>query len=126
MDKGVAHFQRGASFSSTLITLMVAGIFFAVGFKLFSAYWDHATINSIVKSTSEDPDEIAKSIRDLRRDLDKKFYINQVELPEKDSLKVRLEEGVIHFDLVYEVRVPMFYNVDALVMFEEHYEAIKP
>lgn len=126
MDKGVAHFQRGASFSSTLITLMVAGIFFAVGFKLFSAYWDHATINSIVKSTSEDPDEIAKSIRDLRRDLDKKFYINQVELPEKDSLKVRLEEGVIYFDLVYEVRVPMFYNVDALVMFEEHYEAIKP
>jgi hypothetical protein len=126
MDKGVAHFQRGASFTSTLIGLIVAGIFFAVGFKLFSAYWDHATINSIVKATSQDQDELSKPLRELRRDLDKKFYINQVELPEKDSLQVRLEEGVIYFDLVYEVRVPMFYNVDALVMFEEHYEAIKP
>ncbi|MBV0933543.1 DUF4845 domain-containing protein [Marinobacterium weihaiense] len=126
MDKGVAHFQRGASFTSTLIGLIVAGIFFAVGFKLFSPYWDHATINSIVKAASEDPDELSKSLRELRRDMDKKFYINQVELPEKDSLKIRLEEGVMYFDLVYEVRVPMFYNVDALVMFEEHYEAIKP
>lgn len=126
MDKGVAHFQRGASFTSTLIGLIVAGIFFAVGFKLFSAYWDHATINSIVKTVSQDPDELSKSLRELRRDLDKKLYINQVELPEKDSLQIRLEEGVIYFDLVYEVRVPMFYNVDALVMFEEHYEAVKP
>ncbi|GAA0791049.1 DUF4845 domain-containing protein [Marinobacterium sediminicola] len=126
MDKGVAHFQRGASFTSTLIGLIVVGIFFAVGFKLFSAYWDHATINSIVKTVSQDPDELSKSLRELRRDLDKKLYINQVELPEKDSLQIRLEEGVIYFDLVYEVRVPMFYNVDALVMFEEHYEAVKP
>lgn len=126
MDKGIAHFQRGASFTSTLIVLIVAGIFFTVGFKLFSPYWDHATINSIVQTTSEDPDELTKSLRELRRDLDKKLYINQVELPEKESLQVRLDEGVIYFDLVYEVRVPMFYNVDALVMFEEHYEAIKP
>ncbi len=126
MDKGVAHFQRGASFTSTLISLIVAGIFFAVGFKLFSPYWEHATINSIVKTTSEDPDELSKSLRELRSDLDKKFYINQVSLPEKDSLQVRQEEGMIHFDLVYEVRVPMFYNVDALVKFEEHYEAVKP
>ncbi len=126
MDKGIAHFQRGASFTSTLVSLIVAGIFFAVGFKLFSPYWDHATINSIIQSTSEDPDELSKSLRELRRDLEKKFYINQVELPEKESLQVHLEEGVIHFDLVYEVRVPMFYNVDALVKFEEHYEAVKP
>ncbi|GAA0702447.1 hypothetical protein GCM10009104_34790 [Marinobacterium maritimum] len=126
MDKGVAHFQRGASFTSTLVGLIVAGIFFSVGFKLYSPYWQHAAINSIVKTASEDPDELSKSLRELRRDLDKKLLINQVELPEKDSLKIRLEEGVIYFDLVYQVQVPMFYNVDALVKFEEHYEAVKP
>jgi hypothetical protein len=47
-------------------------------------------------------------------------------LPNKDSLQVTQKEGVLYFDLVYEVRVPMFYNVDALVKFEEHYEAVKP
>lgn len=126
MNTGATHFQRGASFTSTLVGLIVAGIFFSVGFKLYSPYWQHAAINSIVAKASEDPDELSKPVRDIRRDFDKKFLINQVSLPEKDSLQVRLEEGVLYFDLVYEVRVPMFYNVDALVKFEEHYEAVKP
>ncbi|WP_255482886.1 DUF4845 domain-containing protein [Marinobacterium marinum] len=120
------RYQKGASFLSTLIVLMVAGIFFTVGFKLFSPYWDHMTINSIVKTTSEDPDELAKPLRQLRGDLDKKLYINQVKLPAKDSLQVTLKEGVYHFDLAYEMRVPMFFNIDALLTFKEHYEAVRP
>jgi hypothetical protein len=126
MNNGATHFQRGASFTSTLIGLIVAGIFFAVGFKLFGPYWEHATINSIVAKVSEDPDELSKPVREIRRDFDKKFLITQVSLPNKDSLQVTQKEGVLYFDLVYEVRVPMFYNVDALVKFEEHYEAVKP
>lgn len=126
MNKGATRFQQGASFTSTLVTLVVAGIFLMVGFKLFGPYWEHYTINSIVRQVSEDPDELAKPVRDIRRDFDKKFLINQVSLPDKDSLQVRQEAGVLYFDLVYEVRVPMFYNVDALIKFEEHYEAVKP
>jgi len=126
MNKGATRFQQGASFTSTLVALVVAGIFITVGFKLFGPYWEHFTINSIVRQVSEDPDELSKSVREIRRDFDKKFLINQVSLPDKDSLQVRLEEGVLYFDLVYEVRVPMFYNVDAMITFEEHYEADKP
>jgi hypothetical protein len=126
MNNETTHFQRGASFTSTLVGLIVAGIFFTVGFKLFGPYWDHATIKSIVANVSQDPNELSKPVSEIRRDFDKKFLINQVSLPNKDSLQVRLEEGVIHFDLVYEVRVPMFYNIDALIKFEEHYEAVKP
>jgi hypothetical protein len=47
-------------------------------------------------------------------------------LPERDALQVRLEEGILYFDLAYEVRVPMFYNVDAVVKFEDHYQVVKP
>lgn len=126
MNTGVAQFQRGASLLSTLIGLIVAGIFFSVGFKLFTPYKDHATIDSIISNMVEDPDEMSGSIRDIRTGLDKRFLINQVKLPNRDSLDIRLEEGVLYFDLKYEERVPMFYNVDAMVKFEEHYEAVKP
>lgn len=126
MNTGVAQYQRGASLLSTLIALIVAGIFFSVGFKLFTPYKDHATIDSIISNMVEDPDEMAGSIRDIRTGLDKRFLINQVKLPNRDSLDIRLEEGVLYFDLKYEERVPMFYNVDAMVKFEEHYEAVKP
>jgi hypothetical protein len=41
-------------------------------------------------------------------------------------LVITKEKGVIYFTLDYEIRVPMFYNVDAMVKFEKQYEAIAP
>ncbi len=118
--------QKGATLLGTLIVLMVAGVFFTVGFKLYTPYWEHLTIKSIIETTSQDPDQISLRLPEMRRNIDRKLHINQVTLPERDDLKIEVIEGVIHFDLKYERRVPMFYNVDAVVKFEEHFEAIKP
>lgn len=118
--------QQGASILANLVVIMVFGVFFTVGFKLYTPYWDHWTIKSIVRDMSQDKDELKKSLPDIRYDIRKRFGINQVSLPERDDLKVSLKEGIIHFDLKYERRVPMFYNVDAVIKFEEHFEAKKP
>lgn len=118
--------ERGASLTSTLVTLLVAGIFFAVGFKLYTPYWDHRTITAVVEGVIDDPEEMKKSVDNIRRDINRRFRINQVSLPAREDLQIELKEGVLHFDLVYERQVHMFYNVDAVVKFEEHYEAIKP
>lgn len=126
MNTGVAHFQRGATMTSVLIGLIVAGIFFTVAFKLYPPYMDQMTINSIIISMTEDEEEMSKSVREIRSNVGKRLYINQIELPNREALQIRLDEGVLYFDLVYEVRVPMFYNIDAIVKFEEHYEAVKP
>ncbi len=118
--------EKGASILSILIVIMVAGVFFTVGFKLYSPYWQHLAIKSIVEDISLDQKELEKPLHDIRRDIDRRLGINQVRLPDREDLKIKLEEGVIYFDLKYERRVPMFYNVDAVVKFEEHFEAIKP
>jgi hypothetical protein len=118
--------ERGASILANLIVIMVAGVFFTVGFKLYTPYWDHLTIKSIVENASLDQDEIRKPLPEIRQDINKRLHINQVQLPDRDSLKLELDEGIIHFDLKYERRVSMFFNVDAVVKFEEHFEAVKP
>jgi hypothetical protein len=118
--------ERGASILSILIVIMVAGVFFTVGFKLYTPYWEHLSIKSVVEGVVTDRQELEKPIHDIRRDIDRRLGINQVRLPDREALKIKLEEGTYYFDLVYERRVPMFYNVDAVVKFEEHYEAIKP
>lgn len=118
--------QQGASILANLMVILVFGVFFTVGFKLYTPYWEHWTIKSIVRDVSRDQDELKKSLPDIRYDIRKRFGINQVRLPERDDLKVFLKEGIIHFDLKYERRVPMFYNVDAVIKFEEHFEAKKP
>lgn len=118
--------QTGASFFSVLIVLIVAGFFFSVAFKLYPSYMDFNTIDSVLTQVSTDRDELKKSVGSIKLDLSKKFRINQVKLPNKDSLIITKKEGVIRFTLDYEIRVPMFYNVDAMVKFEKQYEAIAP
>jgi hypothetical protein len=118
--------QRGASFYSILLFLIVLGTVVSVGLKLWSPYMDHRAIDTVIRDVSLNPAELAKKPKDLRRDIDKKIGINYVSLPDRDALKISREKGIIYFDLKYEVRVPMFFNVDAVVMFEEHYEATAP
>ncbi len=118
--------QKGASLLTIMIYLIIGGIFFSVGFKLYPAFWDYKLVDSVITDVSQDRDELSKPLTRLRQDIAKKFRINQITLPEKDSLVIKQEKGVVHFDLDYEVRVPMFYNVDAVVTFNKHYEAVKP
>jgi len=124
--------QRGISFFNLLIVLLVGGIFFAVGFKLFTPYADHETFKSILESITQDRDEMKKDLSTIKRDIDRRFTINQVRLPkygpdgETPSLVIKQKESEVFFTLDYEVRVPMFYNVDAVVKFKEEYVATKP
>ncbi|MFC6671684.1 DUF4845 domain-containing protein [Marinobacterium aestuariivivens] len=124
----VGNRERGASFFSIMMGLIIAGIFFAVGFKLFTPYKDHATFRSILENVIHDKDQISKEFRSIRRTIYDRAIINQVraDLSRDEFLKIENKDGVLNFDLVYEERVPMFYNVDAVVKFKEHYEVTKP
>ena len=126
MELHASNRQNGASFFGVLSVLIVLGIFLAVGFKLFSPYWEYRTISAVVKGASEDREELARPIVQIRSNLDRRFLINQVSLPNKDALVITEDAGMIYFNLDYEVRVPMFGNVDAVVMFQDSYEATKP
>ncbi|WP_020682205.1 DUF4845 domain-containing protein [Marinobacterium rhizophilum] len=120
--------EQGASFVSILIVMIMVGVFLAVGFKLFTPYKDHATVKSILENVIYDPDLVGRDSRSIRSTISSRATINQVrtDLSREDFLKIENIDGKIHFDLVYEERVPMFYNVDAVVKFNEHYEVIKP
>lgn len=121
----VHHKQEGASFLSILVVLIVAGTFFSVAFKLYPAYMDYTTVDSVLTGVIQDDEELEKGTQGMFRDLRKKWKVNQIKLP-KEALNIRRKEGVITIYLDYEVRVPMFFNVDAMVKFEKQYEAIAP
>lgn len=118
--------QLGASFFSILIVLIVAGIFVSVVFKLYPAYTDNLTVESVIEDMLDNREELKQDPRGLKSSFAKKMRINQVKLPTKDSLIITKKEGVIRFVLDYEVRIPMFSNVDAVVVFKKEYEAIAP
>ncbi len=113
--------QRGWSFTGVLIVLMVAGIFVSVGFKLAPAYADHNTLKSIMTDTIRDRQLLSKSRRDIEISVIRRMRINNTKLP-KDFMKISKDKGTVTIDINYDVRIPIFQNVDALVWFEEKYE----
>ncbi|MGH1462043.1 MAG: DUF4845 domain-containing protein [Neptuniibacter sp.] len=124
--KSTRCMQTGMSILATLTIILVAGVFFSVAFKLHSPYFDYATIDSVLTDVIHDSEELKKSPALLKKDLKKKWAINQIRLPHKDSLIIRRKEGLVIFTLKYEARVPMFFNVDAMVKFDKRYEAKAP
>ncbi|WP_415885536.1 DUF4845 domain-containing protein [Neptuniibacter sp. QD37_6] len=118
--------QAGASIFSILLALIVAGFLFSIAFKLFPAYIDNRTLNSVLADAMNDSDEVEKGPKGIRIAILKKLVINQIKLPEKDALTIVEEDGIITATLDYEVRVPMFGNVDAVVFFTNEYEAEAP
>ncbi|WP_151669539.1 DUF4845 domain-containing protein [Nitrincola schmidtii] len=126
MPKHLHNRQAGASFFGVLSILILLGLVFSVAFKLFSPYWEYRTISAVVQATSEDREELGRPIAQIRSNIDRRFLINQVSLPSREALMITEDAGMIFFNLDYEVRVPMFGNVDAVVMFQETFEARKP
>ncbi|MBR9866307.1 MAG: DUF4845 domain-containing protein [Oceanospirillales bacterium] len=120
----IRYRQRGVSFFSLMIILIVAGIFFAVGMKLFPAYWDHGLVTSMMEELVAEPETAKDSPTATRLKISKRLRINQVHLPVQEAIKIQEKEGVKTLTLQYDVTVPMFYNVDAVVKFHEQYEVI--
>ncbi|GGK81475.1 DUF4845 domain-containing protein [Amphritea balenae] len=116
--------QQGATFFSLMIILIVAGVFLAVGFKLYPPYWDHKLIVSVMTDLTENPDTREDSATEIRSKIMKRLRINQVKLPVQKAVKIDEKEGIKTIVLKYDVTVPMFYNVDAVVKFHEQYEVI--
>ena len=115
--------QRGMSFFSLMIILIVAGVFLSVGFKLYPPYWDHSLVTSMMEELVEQPDTKTDSPSETRSKINKRLRINQVKLPQT-AITIDEKEGIKTLTLKYDVIVPMFSNVDAIVKFNEQYEVI--
>ena len=118
--------EKGASFFSMLIVLMMAGSLLAIAFKIYQPYLDHMAVKTVLENITVDFEELRKPIPVIRKDINSRLHINQVSLPDPESLIIVDDKGTMKFDLKYEVRLPMFFNVDAVIKFAEKYEAVIP
>ncbi|WP_293267204.1 DUF4845 domain-containing protein [Neptunomonas sp.] len=118
--------EKGTSFFNMLIVLMMVGSLFAIAFKIYPPYLDHVTIKAVVEGVANDYDELRKPVAAIKGNIYTRLNINQVTLPDQNALSIVNNKGVLLFDLQYEVRLPMFFNVDAVVKFSESYEAVIP
>ena len=113
--------QGGWTFTGLLLVLIVAGIFVAVGFKLAPAYADHETLKSLMSDTIRDRQLLSEHKAEIELSVIRRMRINNMKLPEK-FMEISKDKGTVTLTIDYEIRIPIFANVDAVVYFNEVYE----
>lgn len=108
--------QRGMS-TLGLMTVALLIVFAAVTvMKLWSSYYDDLAVKTALENIAAEESTRTMSPNEILQTLNKRLQVNQVTL-NKDDVKIKKEDGIININVVYERRVPMYGNVDAMVKF---------
>lgn len=111
--------QYGAS-TLGMMTVALLVVFGAVtAMKLWTPYYDDLAVKTAVDNMSKEDATRTMTPSEILQTLNKRLQVNQVTLG-KDDIKIKKEDGIIKIDVVYERRVPMYGNIDAMVKFNHH------
>ena len=113
--------QRGMSMWALLGVLIVIGFVALMGVRLLPVYMDYWSVASVAESIREDtgPDDTMPEIWEKVRT---RFSLNNLrELEPRETMKIRRRERSIEVHVNYEVRRPVFGNVDVVVKFDRKF-----
>ncbi|MCB1553097.1 MAG: DUF4845 domain-containing protein [Xanthomonadales bacterium] len=116
--------QRGLSFIGLVIVLGVGGFFAYCGMKLFPVYSEYHSVKESMDALTQEPgiaNAAPKKIRDL---LSRRFEISYVESVKPENITITAKSGV-QLTVNYEVRRPLFYNLDFVAKFDYMVELAK-
>lgn len=114
------HHQRGLTLISWLIVIAIAAFFATVGLKSVPVYLNHFKIVSIMKNVASQPGAAEETPHDIREGFMRRFDIDMVKHVDEREIKVVGNPGGERsLSLEYEVRLHMFYNIDAVYVFNE-------
>ena len=122
MAKRIGGKQSGMTMWSLLFVGAVVVFFVLLFFKLAPPYMDNYKVVTAVKNVAGQPNAASMSREDIANALGRHFEIDDVDNVDlKKALRVERSNpngpAVIH--VTYQVRVPVAYNITALIDFDD-------
>ena len=114
--------QRGLTFISWLVILIVAGFLVMVGIKITPVYIDHFAVKAALESVQNEPFAERKSKVELRNMILKRLDINSIRHVTKEHIKIKSSSGTRIINISYEVRRHIAYNAALVMTFDETVE----
>jgi hypothetical protein len=115
--------QAGSSTYATMF-IILALIFAAVTvMKLWAPYYDNMAVKKSLENIASEEATRSMAPKEIRNTLNKRLTVNGVQL-EKEEVIIKKEDGEITIDVMYERRIPMYGNIDAMIKFQ-HSAAVK-
>ncbi|MES9811489.1 MAG: DUF4845 domain-containing protein [Candidatus Thiodiazotropha sp.] len=111
--------QKGLTFISWLVILVVAGFLVYVGIKITPVYIDHYAVKAALASVKNEPLSARKSKREIRNMILKRLDINSIRHINKDHINIKRSGNTTTINVTYEERRPIVYNISLLMTFDE-------
>jgi Tfp pilus assembly protein FimT len=112
--------QKGMTLMSFIIVLAVMGFFGLIAMKLFPMYSEYNNLKSAMKELAAQPNSASLTLAQVQAELSRRFniaYVESVNL--KEDVKIIRGAGrSAQLNIAYEVRRPMFGNLDVVGKFD--------
>lgn len=111
--------QRGMSIWGLLLAGGIFVFFLLLFFKLLPPYMEYGTVKTTLENVAKQPDIGSMEKTEIKNAIQRRFDIEDVKRVDLSKhLFVEKKPGATTIRLAYEVRVPLFYNITALLDFE--------
>lgn len=109
---------RGMTLMSFVMILVVVGFFALVIMKLFPMYSEYYSLKSVMKEYAAQSNSASIPPQQMHNELNRRFGIAYVSSVKKEHIKVVREGGQSKLNIAYEVRTPLFGNLDVVGNFD--------
>ncbi|WP_346836835.1 DUF4845 domain-containing protein [Microbulbifer sp. SAOS-129_SWC] len=117
--------QRGMSYWGWLVVVAVCGFILTCVSKMGPGYIDSYYVGEGLKQLAQEPNLRDMSRSDIKRELDKYFMLNNVRGQPTKSVKILRGADSMLVSIDYELRQPLFYNVDVVMKFNKQLNTAK-
>lgn len=111
--------QSGMTFWGLLVIAAIFAFFVMLFFKLLPPYMENASVMSALEGLAKQPEAGNLEKAQIKEALERRFNIEYVtDLDLKKVLFVEKKPGSTAIRIAYERRIPLAYNVSAVVEFD--------
>ena len=110
--------QQGITLMSFVIVRVVVSFFAVVIMKLFPMYSEFNNLKGVMQAFAAQPNSASLTPTQVMSDLDRRFNIAYVESVKREHVKIVRSGRETQLTIAYEVRKPLFFNLDSVGKFE--------
>lgn len=120
--------QRGISMPLLVLIIAIGGFFLLCAFRLVPVYVENRYVVAALNSLADDPEQLhSMSAGQIRQTLQRFYQINNVNSPgPTQNINVDKRSANTVVNINYETRVPLLWNIDLLVSFENQLDSARP
>ncbi|GAB2189478.1 DUF4845 domain-containing protein [Sessilibacter sp. MAH2] len=119
--------QLGLGMAGWLVVILLIGLAASQVFKLAPSYIDNYTIRSELKKLALAPGGVESlSLQEIRSSINNSFLVNGIRGDIPQALDVKKSDGRTIININYEKRIKMFYNIDAVMTFNNQLDSKFP